>query len=215
MITVDDTRSSHKVRHTRLALGAMGAVVAITIQAGCGSTPDAAGRSASAATASPPYVFMSNADACDNNLNVPCGWTPSDEGQGYTCHAESWGTGCEPGTALSPTGTPGNTAPSSYVYMSNTDACDNNLNAPCGWTPSDEGQGYTCHAESWGTGCEPGTALSPTGTPGNTPASSYVYMSNTDACDNNLDAPCGWTPGDEGQGYTCQAESWGTGCEPK
>jgi len=47
------------------------------------------------------WVYMgSNASACDGNLGESCGWTASNEGQGYTCQTTSWGTGCEPGGAV-------------------------------------------------------------------------------------------------------------------
>jgi beta-glucanase (GH16 family) len=43
----------------------------------------------------------------------------------------------------------------------------------------------------------------------------WIYMgTNADACDGNVGEPCGWTTDNEGQGYTCQTVSWGTGCEP-
>src|SRR6185437_11174415 len=50
--------------------------------------------------------------------------------------------------------------PSAWVYMgSNANACNGNLGEPCGWTSTNEGQGYTCQTTSWGTGCEPGGAV--------------------------------------------------------
>jgi beta-glucanase (GH16 family) len=43
----------------------------------------------------------------------------------------------------------------------------------------------------------------------------WIYLgTNANACDGNVGEPCGWTTDNEGQGYTCQTVSWGTGCEP-
>jgi beta-glucanase (GH16 family) len=50
--------------------------------------------------------------------------------------------------------------PGAWVYMGNdANACNGNLGEPCGWTSTNEGQGYTCQTTSWGTGCEPGGAV--------------------------------------------------------
>jgi beta-glucanase (GH16 family) len=66
---------------------------------GGGSSPSGGGSSSSGSSCNPnAWVYMgSNANACDGNLGEPCGWTTSNEGQGYTCQTTSWGTGCEPG----------------------------------------------------------------------------------------------------------------------
>jgi hypothetical protein len=45
-----------------------------------------------------------NANACDGHLGEPCGWTATNEGQGYTCQTVSWGTGCEPAGTVCPDG---------------------------------------------------------------------------------------------------------------
>lgn len=47
--------------------------------------------------------------------------------------------------------------PSAWVYMGdNVSACEGHAGESCGWTTTDQGQGYHCQATSWGTGCEPG-----------------------------------------------------------
>jgi chitinase len=44
------------------------------------------------------WIYLGNdANACDGNVGLSCGWTTSNEGQGYHCQTTSWGTGCEPG----------------------------------------------------------------------------------------------------------------------
>jgi hypothetical protein len=102
-------------------------------------------------------------------------------------------------------------------------ACEGHAGESCGWTIADEGQGYHCQPTSWGTGCEPGGQTCPSGgasNPGKPPsgscnASAWVYMGdNASACEGHAGESCGWTSVDEGQGYHCQATSWGTGCEP-
>jgi chitinase len=51
------------------------------------------------------WVYLgTNANACDGNLGESCGWTATNEGQGYTCQTVSWGTGCEPGGTVCPGG---------------------------------------------------------------------------------------------------------------
>jgi chitinase len=41
-------------------------------------------------------------NACDGHLGEPCGWTSTNDGQGYTCQTVSWGTGCEPAGIVCP-----------------------------------------------------------------------------------------------------------------
>jgi hypothetical protein len=54
--------------------------------------------------------------------------------------------------------------PNAWVYMGNDPgACAGHLGESCGWTGTNEGQGYHCQAVSWGTGCEPGGATCPGG----------------------------------------------------
>ena len=59
-----------------------------------------------------------NANACVGNTGEPCGWTTTNEGQGYTCQAVSWGTGCEAGGAVCPGG--GSTTSSSVASSSSS-----------------------------------------------------------------------------------------------
>ena len=71
-----------------------------------GGSSSSGGGPAPAAPCNPnAWVYMgSNANACDGNLGEPCGWTTTNEGQGYTCQTVSWGTGCEPGGTVCPGG---------------------------------------------------------------------------------------------------------------
>ena len=73
---------------------------------GSGSSSGGSGSSSGGSTCNASaWVYMgSNANACDGNLGESCGWTSTNEGQGYTCQAASWGTGCEPGGAVCPGG---------------------------------------------------------------------------------------------------------------
>jgi hypothetical protein len=44
-----------------------------------------------------------------------------------------------------------------WVYMGNDpNACSGHLGSSCGWTPTNEGQGFHCQVASWGVDCEPG-----------------------------------------------------------
>ena len=45
-----------------------------------------------------------DANACAGHSGESCGWTSTDEGQGYHCQPVSWGTGCEPGGTTCPAG---------------------------------------------------------------------------------------------------------------
>jgi chitinase len=69
---------------------------------GGGTTTTGSGSSSCDANA---WVYMgSNANACDGLVGESCGWTSSNEGQGYHCATTSWGTGCEPGGTTCPGG---------------------------------------------------------------------------------------------------------------
>jgi len=58
----------------------------------------------------------------------------------------------------------GSCDPNAWVYMGNdANACNGKVGEPCGWTAGNQGQGYTCQATSWGTGCEPAGAVCPGG----------------------------------------------------
>jgi chitinase len=46
----------------------------------------------------------SDANACVGHVGESCGWTTTNEAQGYHCQTVSWGTGCEPGGATCPGG---------------------------------------------------------------------------------------------------------------
>ncbi len=47
--------------------------------------------------------------------------------------------------------------PAAWVYMgTDPGACAGHLGESCGWTTTDESQGYHCQTVSWGAGCEPG-----------------------------------------------------------
>ncbi len=47
---------------------------------------------------------MSDANSCDGHVGESCGWTSTNEGQGYTCQTASSGTGCESGGTVCPGG---------------------------------------------------------------------------------------------------------------
>jgi hypothetical protein len=54
--------------------------------------------------------------------------------------------------------------PSAWVYMGNDpNACAGHVGESCGWTMTNEGQGYHCQPVSWGIGCEPGGTTCPSG----------------------------------------------------
>jgi predicted chitinase len=59
-----------------------------------------------------------NANACVGNVGEPCGWTTTNEAQGYTCQTVSFGTGCEPGGTVCPGG--GSTSGSSSSVASSS-----------------------------------------------------------------------------------------------
>ncbi len=46
-----------------------------------------------------------NGAACGGHLGESCGWTATNEGQGYTCQTVSYGTDCEPNGVVCPGGT--------------------------------------------------------------------------------------------------------------
>src|SRR5262249_16303995 len=54
--------------------------------------------------------------------------------------------------------------PNAWVYMgSDPNACVGHLGESCGWTTTNQSQGYHCQTVSWGTGCEPGGTTCPGG----------------------------------------------------
>jgi len=77
-----------------------------------GSSSGGSGSSSGGSSCNPgAWVAMaSNANACDGNVGEPCGWTSTNEGQGYTCQTVSWGTGCEPGGTVCPGGGSGSSS---------------------------------------------------------------------------------------------------------
>ncbi len=81
------------------------------------------------------------------------------------------------------------------------------------WNPSVIGQG-TSGGSSGGGGSSSGGAGSSGGGSGCDPSAWVSMSSDANACTGHLGEPCGWTASNEGQGYTCQTVSWGTGCEP-
>ncbi len=104
------------------------------------------------------------------------------------------------------------------TYGGATFACVQSHTSQPGWTPAAVAALWTpvtC-AGGVGGGGGPGTG---TGTgAGGVPscdASAWVSMaSDANACNGHLGESCGWTATNLGQGYHCQATSWGTGCEP-
>jgi len=83
-------------------------------------------------------------------------WNPAAVGTSTTSTGGGTTTGGGTGSSCNP---------NAWVYLgSNSNACDGNVGESCGWTTSNEGQGYTCQTVSWGTGCEPGGTVCPGGT---------------------------------------------------
>lgn len=82
--------------------------------------------------------------------------------------------------AVAPKG--GTCDPSAWVYMGdNPSACEGRIGESCGWTSSNEGQGYHCQATSWGAGCEPGgQTCSGGGSSGDWSGFTYPTVSFTD-----------------------------------
>jgi hypothetical protein len=123
-----------------------------------------------------------SAMACDNRPGVPCGYTATNEGQGYLCSCENptWADpwGCLPADAGGgkpcSSGDAGMDAAATDSGASDasdagfdaascvtvTDAgtwanmacsamaCDNRPGIPCGFTSTNEGQGYLCTCEN-------------------------------------------------------------------
>ena len=82
-------------------------MIGVASSSGGGGSSSGAGGSSSGGSSCDPsaWVYLgSNASACDGNLGESCGWTSTNEGQGYTCQTTSWGTGCEPGGTVCPGG---------------------------------------------------------------------------------------------------------------
>ncbi len=60
-----------------------------------------------------------DANACDGHDGESCGWTTTNEDQGYHCQAVSWGTGCEAGGTTCPNGS-GTSSSSSSTSSTST-----------------------------------------------------------------------------------------------
>lgn len=127
--------------------------------------------------------ITTNPNGCENQPGTPCGWAATDNGFGFVCTCyngtDSVPWGCEPpGSCVTPgpscppsaapicdagtssggddAGTQGSGDGGGWIYMGNNpNACEGNLGDPCGWTTTNEGQGYTCQTTSFGTACEP------------------------------------------------------------
>ena len=129
--------------------------------------------------------MTNNANGCENQAGTPCGWTATPNMLGYTCVCYN-GNDAVPWGCEPPNScvTPGPSCPSSSAPICTADA------GPPDTGPPDTG-------------------------PSGDASSVWIYMgTNANACDGNVGDPCGWTTTNLGQGYTCQTESWGTGCEP-
>jgi hypothetical protein len=133
--------------------------------------------------------MTANPNGCANNPGTPCGWTATPNGLGYTCtcyngnDAVPWG--CEPPNSCV---TPGPACPASSAPV----------------CPPDAGATEAGKTDAGDSGAQNGDA-----------STTWIYMgTDPNACNGHLGDPCGWTTTNEGQGYTCQTTSWGTGCEP-
>jgi hypothetical protein len=51
--------------------------------------------------------------------------------------------------------------PNAWVHMDNDGSCAGNLGESCGWTPTNEGQGYHCQTVGSGVLCKPGGTTCP------------------------------------------------------
>jgi chitinase len=97
-------------------------------------------------------------------------------------------------------------------------ACVQSHTSQPGWTPAAVAALWSpvaCAGGGTGGGNTGGNTGGGGSTGGSCNASAWVSMaSNASACDGHLGESCGWTATNLGQGYHCQATSWGTGCEP-
>jgi hypothetical protein len=71
---------------------------------GAGSSSGSSGGGVSSCDPNAWVYLGSNANACDGHVGEACGWTTSNEEQGYTCQTVSWGTGCEANGTVCPGG---------------------------------------------------------------------------------------------------------------
>ena len=72
---------------------------------GGGGAPDAGGGGGGSSCDPGAWVYMgSDANACTGHLGESCGWTSTNQSQGYHCQTMSWGAGCEPGGTTCPGG---------------------------------------------------------------------------------------------------------------
>jgi hypothetical protein len=130
--------------------------------AGDSSTP---GDAAACVQADPTHwIYMCDPYQCDNHPGIPCGYTMTNGGQGYTCEiefpgaADPWGCAKGGGDAGDAGGCM-QADPTHWIYMCDPFQCDNHPGVPCGYTTTNGGQGYTCGCEfpsdkePWG--CQP------------------------------------------------------------
>jgi hypothetical protein len=112
-----------------------------------------AGDAAACVQADPTHwIYMCDAYQCDNHPGIPCGYTMTNGGQGYTCEiefpgaADPWGCAKGGGDA-GDAGVCMQADPTHWIYMCDPFQCDNHPGVPCGYTTTNGGQGYTCGCE--------------------------------------------------------------------
>jgi hypothetical protein len=154
------------------------------------------------------YLVNTNSNKClDVQADNPNNGTVV---QLYTCNqtsAEKWNpsrTGAPPsgsgGGGGSSSGGSSSCNPNAWVYMgTNASACQGNLGEPCGWTATNEGQGYTCQSSSWGAACEPGGAVCSGGSSSGGGSSSSGSSSSSSSSSSSGSSSGG------SSGVTCQA----------
>ena len=150
--------------------------------------PDAADAATACVTTTDAGIWANmacSATACDGRPGVACGYSATNEGQGYLCTCEnpSWadpwgcvpadaggGKACPPADAGADASSPSDAATADAGCVTTTwanmacsaTACDDRPGLPCGYTPTNEGQGYLCTCEnpSWADpwGCVPADA---------------------------------------------------------
>jgi hypothetical protein len=107
------------------------------------------------------------------------GTTGSSSGNGSSSGSTSSSSGTGSSSSTS-SGSSSSCDPNAWVYMANDpNACDGHLGESCGWTTSNEGQGYHCQTVSWGTGCEPGGTTCPSGSGSSSTSSSSSSTSSS------------------------------------
>jgi hypothetical protein len=135
--------------------------------------------------------MTNNADGCHEKPNVPCGYTATNEGQGWTCACRE-GTQSEGWTCEAP-GYPVVAGPSCPGVVSSGDAA----------TPEQDSSTSTGPTDSGGGGADAG----------------WIDMNTSaTACDDHPGVPCAWGAAGLSQGYTCKCYNAGAqdpwGCEP-